>query len=907
MSLSSATADTPASSPPTDTMPDDSISKGMHAEEDRMRAQREKEDIKRETELEKERKADIESGKEVLDKKFQQLEFLMNKSKLYATVMLAQMQRQEDAEKEQDEKTQGQASKRERQAEETAAATQRRTTRASAVGTTSDVQNHAPQKKGRGRPKKGAKQDAKISSYFKKEQLEDKVEQSSVPDALKDEATKDDKIKTSDIGMQNLKSARQPKLVTGGNMRSYQLEGLEWLLSLYENGINGILADEMGLGKTIQTIALLAHLWEKKSYGPFLIAAPLSTTSNWVEEFQKWTPSIPVILYHGDKNQRANLRKTKLKHPGTDQFPVVVTSYEICMNDRKFLANFGWQFIIIDEGHRIKNLDCRLIRELQSYQSANRLLITGTPLQNNLVELWSLLHFLLPTVFDKLSTFESWFDFSGLKDKASFEQLLSEERQQYLVKSLHAIMKPFLLRRVKTDVENLMPKKREYVLYAPLTPMQRDLYQAILDGTSRSFLEEKMVERLSIGTTSGTATPSSTRSDNGSRKRKPFARVDTPNKSAKTSREGTPASTTSKRGRGRAKNYEEVSDREFFANLEKRRDQQDQEEEEELDSEAEEEKVRVATFEIAKRQLLQKKLGNPIMQLRLCCNSPYNFFNPFLAAETSEGETFASETDPDETIVTTSGKMLLLDSLLRELLHRGHKVLIFSQFTTSLDLLSQYLTLRSWPHARIDGSVAQTDRQSQIRAFNAPSSSKTATNVFILSTRAGGQGINLASADTVILFDSDWNPQQDLQAMDRAHRIGQTRNVIVYRFATRNTVEQKLLESAEAKRRLEKLVIRKGGVRNDGGGRGGKHQQEKEHELEELQRLLRRSDGERFDVDGREGGVELLTKAELEILLDRTDEAYERAEKGLDHGGEGNVFQAVGKREEGALMSGLKA
>jgi ATP-dependent DNA helicase len=883
-----ADTDTPASPPPpVDMDHDESTPSKMQAEEDRMRLQRAKDEAKRAAELEEERNADIESGKEVLDKKFQQLEFLMNKSKLYANVMLAQMQRQEDVEKAQDARTQGQASKREKQAEKAATETQRRATRASAAGSEQlKAQENMQTKKSRGRSKKGAKADGNISNYFKKEELKSKA--ASTGD--------EDNVKASDMGMQDLKSARQPKLVTGGSMRSYQLEGLEWLLSLYENGINGILADEMGLGKTIQTIALIAHLWEKKSYGPFLIAAPLSTTSNWVEEFNKWTPSIPVVLYHGDKKEREKLRRTQLKHPGTDQFPVVVTSYEICMNDRKYLTGFGWQFIIIDEGHRIKNLDCRLIRELQSYQSANRLLITGTPLQNNLVELWSLLHFLLPTVFDKLSTFESWFDFSGLKDKASYEQLLSGERQQYLVKSLHAVLKPFLLRRVKTDVESLMPKKREYVLYAPLTPMQRELYQAILGGTSRSYLEEKAAERLSA---SGTATPLSVRSNNGSRKRKAVSNgLETPSKSAKKSREATPASTASKRGRGRPKkNYEEMSDHEYFANLGARKSEQE-DEEEELDSSAEEERIRTATFAIAKRQLLQKKLGNPVMQLRLCCNSPYNFFNPFLTAETSGTETFASETAPDETIVTTSGKMLLLDSLLPELLHRGHKVLIFSQFTTTLDLLSQYLTLRSWPHARIDGSVAQTDRQSQIRSFNVTDNSKDATNVFILSTRAGGQGINLAAADTVILFDSDWNPQQDLQAMDRAHRIGQTRNVIVYRFATRNTVEQKLLESAEGKRRLEKLVIRKGGVRNDESGKP----MDKEHEVEELQKLLRRSDGEKFDVDGS-----LLGGEELEILLDRKDEAYERAEKGLDVGGEGKVFKAVGRREEGALMEGLKA
>lgn len=819
--------------------------------------------------------------------------------------MLAQMQRQEDEEKAQDETTGGQASKREKKAEQIASESQRRATRNSAANGTSVAkgkeEDTKPTKKGRGKPKK---ENGKISDFFKKEDLEKKADKKDVAEVLKD-AVDEDNVKTGDIGIQNLRSARQPKLVTGGTMRSYQLEGLEWMLSLYENGINGILADEMGLGKTIQTISMLAHLWENKSYGPFLIAAPLSTTSNWVAEFEKWTPTIPVMLYHGDKKERERLRKTRLRNPGTDQFPIMVTSYEICMNDRKYLTSFGWQFIIIDEGHRIKNLDCRLIRELQQFQSANRLLITGTPLQNNLTELWSLLHFLLPTVFDKLSTFESWFDFSGLKDKSSFEQLLSEERQQYLVKSLHAVLKPFLLRRVKSDVESLMPKKREYVLFAPLTTMQRDLYQAILDGTSRSYLEEKAVERLSIGLNSGSATPLSIRSNNGSRKRKMLSGISTPNKSAKTSRAGTPASVASTRSRGRPKKtYEEVSDAKYFADLDNE-DSESSEQDEQLDSGTEEERIRAATFEIAKRQLMQKKLGNPVMQLRLCCNSPYNFFNPFLKADTHGSETFASETEPDETLVSTSGKMLLLDSLLPELIKRGHKVLIFSQFTTTLDLLGQYLDLRSWKYARIDGSVAQTDRQQQILAFNKPSSAKKATDIFILSTRAGGQGINLAAADTVILFDSDWNPQQDLQAMDRAHRIGQTRNVIVYRFATRNTVEQKLLESAEAKRRLEKLVIRKGGVRNDRGKAKGTAN-EKEQEIEELQRLLRRSDGERFDVDGSDA-ASLVGKDELEILLDRSDDAYDRAEKGLDVGGEGTMFQAVGKREEGALMEGLRA
>ncbi|KAF2817411.1 uncharacterized protein BDZ99DRAFT_373440 [Mytilinidion resinicola] len=910
---------TPASSPPSIEMEDvdHGVSKEMLAEEEQMRLRREKEDAKREAKLEKERKEDLQGGKEVLDTKFKALEHLMNKSKLFATVMLAQMQRQEEEEKVRDEKTQGQARKREEKAEKAAAESQRRATRAAAITNGDDTtEAHADRKslptRGRGRPNKGAK----ISDFFKKEDIEQKTSNANVVDALQ-EATAEEDIHTSELGVQNLKSARQPSLVTGGTMRSYQLEGLEWLISLYNNGINGILADEMGLGKTIQTIAFLAHLREKKSYGPFLIAAPLSTTSNWVEEFSKWTPSVPVVLYHGTKQERQKIRTQKFKHPGTSEFPVVITSYEICMNDRKFLTGFGWQFIIIDEGHRIKNLDCRLIRELQSYQSTNRLLITGTPLQNNLTELWSLLHFLMPTIFDKLSSFESWFDFSALKDRQGYESLFSEERQKYLVASLHAVLKPFLLRRVKMDVENLMPRKREYVLFAPLTPMQRELYQAILDGTSREFLEDKALERLSIGG-SGTSTPRSARST-GSLKRKALENgADTPNKSAKISRESTPVST--KRGRGRPRqSYEEVSDQKYFAQLDA---EVSSPEEEELNSEAVEEKVRATTLAIAKRQIGAKKLQNPIMQLRLCCNSPYNFFNPFISTSSEGGETFATETEPDETLVTSSGKMLLLDSLLSELLKRGHKVLIFSQFTTQLDLLESYCnSLRNWRVCRIDGSVPQSVRQEQIRVFNKPAVTDTRkrnkaaadgddeepSNIFLLSTRAGGQGINLAAADTVILFDSDWNPQQDLQAQDRAHRIGQTRNVIVYRFATRNTVEAKLLESAEGKRRLEKLVIRKGGVRNGkGSSKKGDAEVGSREELEDLQKLLRRADGERFDVDdGVNGG--LLPGKELEILLDRSEEAYDRAEKGLDIGGEGSVFKAVEKKGEGALLDGLKA
>lgn len=461
--------------------------------------------------------------------------------------------------------------------------------------------------------------------------------------------------------------------------------------------------------------------------------------------------------------------------------------------------------------------------------------------------------------------------------------------------NLHAILKPFLLRRVKADVEKLLPKKREYILYAPLTPMQRELYQAILDGSSRRYLESKAVERLSM---SRSATPMSIsgRSNIGLKRKAAgmSSGRSTPAKSLKSSRESTPNGSVRGR-RSKRLSYEEVSDRKYFARLEAE-DSDDQSEG--MDSEAEEEKIWAETLALAKKQIGQKKLQNPIMQLRLCCNSPYNFFNPFQL----EGEN-GEEGEPDDTLITTSGKMMLLDSLLPTLFKDGHKVLIFSQFKTQLDLLEQYAYLRDWKVCRIDGSIPQAERQAQIIAFNTPAtgkSKKDAVNLFLLSTRAGGQGINLASADTVILYDSDWNPQQDLQAQDRAHRIGQVNNVIVYRLATRGTVEQTLLETAEGKRRLEKLVIRKQRFRED--ANIAKSRQEKD-EMEELQRLLRQSDGESLDLE--EKGGKLLSNEDLRILTDRSEEAYVKAEK--DGVKESAMFKSVEKVKENSLLDGFKA
>jgi len=453
------------------------------------------------------------------------------------------------------------------------------------------------------------------------------------------------------------------------------------MVSLYENGLNGILEDEMGLGKTIQCISFLAHLIAQGVKGPYLVVGPLSTLANWTKEFVKWTPEIPVIMYHGSKDERAAMRATKLKIQSgkggsISMHPIVITSYEIVMNDRKYLSKFSWKYIIVDEGHRIKNLNCKLVQELKSYQSANRLLLTGTPLQNNLTELWSLLNFLLPDIFDDLSSFQSWFDFSSINETGSQRLIIEKEQQNQIVTKLHQILRPFLLRRVKEDVEVDIPKKQEKVVYTKLTEIQQKYYQAVVSKTLPDILSEQAIKQL--------------------------------------------------RNKGTG-------------------------------------------------------LQNMLMQLRKACNHPYLFEWPV----DEKGEEII-----DEELIKVSGKLQLLDRVLDKFQKEGHKVLIFSQMTKMLDILEDYMAFRNYKCCRLDGSTAQVDRQQSIEEF----AKKDDIFCFLLSTRAGGLGINLTAADTVIFYDNDWNPQVDLQAQDRCHRIGQTRPVRVYRFATANSVESRILE-----------------------------------------------------------------------------------------------------------------
>ena len=465
----------------------------------------------------------------------------------------------------------------------------------------------------------------------------------------------------------------QPSCIKFGTMRQYQIEGLNWMIKLFDQGINGILADEMGLGKTLQTISLLGYLHEYRGItGPHLVVVPKSTLGNWMNEFKRWCPVLRVFKFHGNREAREEQIRNSMR-PG--MFDVCVTSYEMVIKEKSALKKFHWRYIVIDEAHRLKNEKSRLAVTLRMLSCNNRMLITGTPLQNNLHELWALLNFLLPEVFAVAGDFDDFFANVEDEDGGSVD----------VVQQLHKVLRPFLLRRLKAEVEKSLPPKKETILKIGMSDLQKQIYKRIL---------QKDIDVVNSG-----------------------------------------------------------SDR--------------------------------------------ARLLNMVMQLRKCCNHPYLF----------EGAEPGPPFMTGEHLVTTSGKLILLDKLLPKLQQRGSRVLIFSQMTRLLDVLEDYLMYRGYQYCRIDGNTDGQIREDSIEEYNRPGTEKF---VFLLSTRAGGLGINLATADTVILYDSDWNPQMDLQAMDRAHRIGQKKEVSVFRFCTDNSVEEKVIEKAYKKLALDALVIQQG-------------------------------------------------------------------------------------------------
>ncbi|XP_018621661.1 lymphoid-specific helicase [Scleropages formosus] len=774
--------------------------------------------------------------KDTNEMRFRRLQHLLEKSNIYSKFLLTKMEQQQQEEKMRKERLEKKAL----------------------------VQKEKGVKKTKDkveRKKREREEDYRIADVMSKEEIISKAKRSKVeeevPKPRKLEAEDIEKMSDSNAEIKSRLSevvrdsakhmldperlvngqpvpAQQPHLFTGGIMRWYQVEGIEWLRMLWENGINGILADEMGLGKTIQCIAHIAMMIEKKVLGPFLVVAPLSTLPNWISEFKRFTPEVSVLLYHGPQKERVNLIK-KIRRPQgpLNIFPVVVTSFEMAMIDRKYLQRFQWKYLIVDEGHRIKNLNCRLVRELKTLPTDNKLLLTGTPLQNNLAELWSLLNFLLPDVFDDLKSFESWFDISTIS--SDVENIVTNEREQNILHMLHQILTPFLLRRLKTDVALEVPPKKEMVVYAPLTSKQESLYTAIVNKTIAKMLGQEKKETLPVDVTSA-----------GRPRRRSRKVVD----------------------------YSESANDSPY-DLEKYL--------EKLQKEAE---IQQRSYPVIEVQMpldaqIHLKLQNILMLLKRCCNHPYLIEYPL--------DPVTQDYKIDEQLVETSGKFLILDRMLPELKKRGHKVLIFSQMTSILDILMDYCYLRDFKYSRLDGSMSFADRRENMNKF----SSDPDVFLFLLSTRAGGLGINLTAADTVIIFDSDWNPQADLQAQDRCHRIGQTKPVVVYRLITANTIDQKIFERATAKRTLEKMVIHKNKFK---GGQAELKQSKSCLDLSELMELMKSRDYQR-EVKGTSEKV--ISDKDLELLLDRSDLQHQtRKRKKREKDG---VFRILQEKESSEI------
>uniref|UniRef100_A0A8C5D000 Chromodomain helicase DNA binding protein 2 n=1 Tax=Gadus morhua TaxID=8049 RepID=A0A8C5D000_GADMO len=441
-------------------------------------------------------------------------------------------------------------------------------------------------------------------------------------------------------------------------LRDYQLDGLNWLAHSWCRCNSVILADEMGLGKTIQTISFLSYLHHHHQlYGPFLLVVPLSTLTSWQREFETWAPDMNVVVYIGDVMSRKTIRDYEWVNHQTKRirFNALLTTYEILLKDKGVLGNINWACLGVDEAHRLKNDDSLLYKTLIDFRSNHRLLITGTPLQNSLKELWSLLHFLMPDKFDLWETFE-------------------EEHGQGTAngyQTLHKVLEPFLLRRVKKDVEKSLPAKVEQILRVDMSASQKQFYKY-----SFGFL--------------------------------------------------------------------------FFDHI---------------------------CLHIHSRLISENQ---PNKTTSMCPPAHHHYRG--------------------------SGKLVLLDKLLTRLKERGNRVLIFSQMVRMLDILAEYLAMKRYTFQRLDGSIKGEIRKQALDHFNAEGSEDFC---FLLSTRAGGLGINLASADTVVIFDSDWNPQNDLQAQARAHRIGQKKQVNIYRLVTKGTVEEDIIERAKKKMVLDHLVIQR--------------------------------------------------------------------------------------------------
>jgi SWI/SNF-related matrix-associated actin-dependent regulator of chromatin subfamily A member 5 len=541
---------------------------------------------------------------------------------------------------------------------------------------------------------------------------------------------------------------KQPSDVVA-TMKPYQLAGLSFLANMYENAMPAILGDEMGLGKTLQTLSLIQHLEETHPSPvgiarPYLVVCPLSVLGSWCDEARKWTPKLKVLRFHGSTAERNEVKlmasgvtdrygnatgRNKIKRGDVSVavnegsgtvFDIMVTNYETFQSEASwFKQAFVWRYCILDEGHKIKNDKTNISLALQGLQAEHRLLLTGTPLQNDLREMWALLHWLYPNVFiDKTADlFKEAFDIGRGQVDSSFM-----DHARHLLELV-------MIRRMKSSpgVDLGLPPKSEVLLYIPLTPLQRFWYTRLLTKAGGTLLDDIF---------------------GNVKQKEQEAMIKEVEEDLKL---------------GQVDNDFNTQSRALI--------------EQAISNEATGEKDTSA----------YKKLMNIVMQLRKTCITPYMIKG--------------AAPDPyyyGDHIMHASGKFIVLNKLIDELvMNQKKKILIFSGFTSALDYCEDLLATKGsnqhdapFRHVRFDGSTQRAVRNLQIRLFNDPSSEY---RVMLISTRAGGLGLNLTAASDVIFLDEDWNPQVTLQAEARSHRIGQTKPVTIYKLLSSGTVEEQMM------------------------------------------------------------------------------------------------------------------
>ncbi|KAF3033323.1 hypothetical protein E8E12_003832 [Didymella heteroderae] len=571
----------------------------------------------------------------------------------------------------------------------------------------------------------------------------------------------------------------QPKGVTA-KMKPYQLSGLSYMVYLYRNGFSGILGDEMGLGKTLQTLSLFQYLEEldrkneatSEELRPYLVVCPLSVLNSWVTEAQKWVPELKVLRIHGTKNERDRLkrvatgmedmqgretellkgrkasRKAGMKRSAYEDsgssYKIIVTTYDTFQADASwFKHSFLWRYVVLDEGHKIKSNTTNISTSLRNISSEYRMILTGTPLQNNLVEMWALLAWLYPDVFTENT--QDLF-------KESFDLTRGKVNKETMDDARH-LLELIMLRRMK-DSPNVnlgLPPKEEVLLYVPLTPMQRFWYTRLLTRVDQGTLNDLFA--------------------NGKEKERAALEQDKQDDAL-------------------------VQKMQQLARMPAIPHQGEWEETAQIMRQALEKEQEV---DAATNRSAWQKLMNLVMQLRKCCSHPY------LLPGVSPDPYYLGDH-----VIRASGKFILLEKLLKHtIFEQGKKVLIFSGFTHTLDCCEDLLSLISnhgqkFRHLRLDGGTGRARRNLDIRLFNQGGSDY---KVMLLSTRAGGLGINLTSAQDVIFLDEDWNPQITLQAEARAHRIGQTKPVTIYKLCTQGTVEEQMMGRIRKKLYLSAKIM----------------------------------------------------------------------------------------------------